>query len=59
MQEVIVIEGGRRERNYWLDLWSGDNASCSGCSHGIPSVRYKKQTVIACSRPSFRPFLAH
>jgi hypothetical protein len=21
MQDVIVIEAGRRERNYWLDLW--------------------------------------
>jgi len=55
MQEVIVIEAGRGERNYWLDPWSGDNASC----RGIPSVRYKKQTVISCSRLSFGPLLTH
>jgi hypothetical protein len=55
MQEVIVIEAGRRERNYWLDLWSGDNASCLD----IPSVRHKKQTVIVCSGLSFGPLLTH
>jgi hypothetical protein len=40
MTETIIIEAGRLERNYWLDL--GDTASCFGCAQARLGVRYKQ-----------------
>src|SRR5260221_12024406 len=55
MQDVIVIEAGRRERNYWLDLWRYRELFrvLAWCD---PSVRYK-QTVIGLLWALIRPFL--
>jgi len=56
MQDVIVIEAGRRERNYWLDLWRYRELFRVLAWRDL-SVRYK-QTVIGVLWALIRPFLA-
>src|SRR5260370_37879020 len=55
MQDVIVIEAGRRERNYWLDLWRYRELFRVLAWRDL-SVRYK-QTVIGVLWALIRPFL--
>src|SRR5690348_16606082 len=55
MQDVIVIEAGRRERNYWLDLWRYRELFRDLAWRDL-SVRYK-QTVIGVLWALIRPFL--
>jgi lipopolysaccharide transport system permease protein len=56
MQDVIVIEAGRRERNYWLDLWQYRELFRVLARRDL-SVRYK-QTVIGVLWALIRPVLA-
>jgi lipopolysaccharide transport system permease protein len=55
MQEVIVIELGRRDRHYWLDLWHYRELFQSLVWRDL-SVRYK-QTAIGVSWVLIRPLL--
>jgi lipopolysaccharide transport system permease protein len=48
MQDLIVIEAGRRERHYWLDLWCYRELFRVLASRDL-AVRYK-QTVIGLLR---------
>ena len=48
MQDLIVIEAGRRERHHWLDLWRYRELLRVLASHDL-AVRYK-QTVIGLLR---------
>ena len=56
MQDVIVIEAGRRERNYWPDLWRYRELFRVLAWRDL-SVRYK-QTVIGVLWALIRPVLA-
>ena len=56
MQDVIVIEAGRSERHYWLDLWRYRELFRVLARRDL-SVRYK-QTVIGLLWALIRPFLA-
>src|SRR6516225_5422000 len=53
--EVIVIEAGRHERNYWLDLWRYRELFRVLAWRDL-AVRYK-QTVIGAAWAIIRPFL--
>jgi lipopolysaccharide transport system permease protein len=55
MQEVIVIEAGRSERHYWLDLWRYRELFHVLAWRDL-SIRYK-QTVIGVLWALVRPFL--
>src|ERR1700732_1506382 len=55
MEDVIVIEPGRHERNYWLDLWRYRELFRVLAWRDL-SVRYK-QTVIGLAWALIRPFL--
>src|SRR6266851_5513973 len=55
MEDVIVIEPGRHERNYWLDLWRYRELFRVLAWRDI-SVRYK-QTVIGAAWALIRPLL--
>jgi lipopolysaccharide transport system permease protein len=55
MQDVIVIEAGRAERHYWLDLWRYRELFRVLAWRDL-SVRYK-QTVIGVTWALIRPFL--
>jgi lipopolysaccharide transport system permease protein len=55
MSEVIVIEPGRYERNYWLDLWRYRELFRVLAWRDL-AVRYK-QTVIGAAWAVIRPFL--
>ena len=55
MQDVIVIEAGRSERHYWLDLWRYRELFRVLAWRDL-SVRYK-QTVIGVLWALIRPFL--
>src|SRR6516164_7944975 len=55
MQDVIVIEAGRRERKYWLDLWRYRELFRVLAWRDL-SVRYK-QTVIGVLWALIRPLL--
>ena len=55
MQDVIVIEAGRRERNYWLDLWRYRELFRVLAWRDL-SVRYK-QTIIGVLWALIRPVL--
>jgi lipopolysaccharide transport system permease protein len=55
MQDVIVIEAGRRERHYWLDLWRYRELFRVLAWRDL-SVRYK-QTVIGVLWALIRPVL--
>jgi lipopolysaccharide transport system permease protein len=55
MQDVIIIEAGRRERHYWLDLWRYRELFRVLAWRDL-SVRYK-QTVIGVLWALIRPVL--
>src|SRR6266478_6495244 len=55
MQDLILIEAGHRERNYWLDLWRYRELFRVLAWRDL-SVRYK-QTVIGVLWALIRPFL--
>jgi lipopolysaccharide transport system permease protein len=55
MQDLIIIEAGRRERHYWLDLWRYRELFRVLAWRDL-SVRYK-QTVIGVLWAFVRPFL--
>jgi lipopolysaccharide transport system permease protein len=55
MQDLLVIEAGRRERHYWLDLWRYRELFRVLAWRDL-SVRYK-QTVIGVIWALIRPFL--
>src|SRR6201982_763517 len=55
MTETIIIEPGRLERNYWLDLWRYRELFRVLAWRDV-SVRYK-QTVIGIAWAVIRPFL--
>ena len=55
MQDLIVIEAGRSERHYWLDLWRYRELFRVLAWRDL-SVRYK-QTVIGVLWALIRPFL--
>src|SRR6266851_2688675 len=55
MAEIIVIEPGRVERNYWLDLWRYRELFRVLAWRDL-AVRYK-QTVIGAAWALIRPFL--
>src|SRR5499427_3325655 len=55
MQDLIVIEAGQRERNYWLDLWRYRELFRVLAWRDL-SVRYK-QTVIGVLWALIRPVL--
>src|SRR5215813_732306 len=55
MQDLIVIEAGQRERNYWLDLWRYRELFRVLAWRDL-SVRYK-QTVIGVLWALIRPLL--
>ena len=55
MQDVIIIEAGRSERHYWLDLWRYRELFQVLAWRDL-SVRYK-QTVIGVLWALIRPFL--
>jgi lipopolysaccharide transport system permease protein len=55
MRDEIVIEAGRSERHYWLDLWRYREL-CRVLAWRDLSVRYK-QTVIGVLWAFIRPFL--
>jgi len=55
MQDLIVIEAGRRDRTYWLDLWRYRELFRVLAWRDL-SVRYK-QTVIGVLWALIRPFL--
>ena len=54
-ERVTVIEPGRAERNYWLDLWRYRELFAILAWRDV-SVRYK-QTVIGVAWALIRPFL--
>lgn len=56
MQEMIVIEAGRAERHYWLDLWRYRELFRVLAWRDL-SVRYK-QTIFGLLWAFIRPFLA-
>ena len=55
MHEIYIIEPGRRERHYWLDLWRYRELFQVLARRDL-SVRYK-QTIIGISWALIRPFL--
>src|SRR5712664_2753892 len=55
MENVIVIEPGRHERNYWLDLWRYRELFRVLAWRDL-AVRYK-QTMIGVAWTLIRPFL--
>ena len=55
MQDVMVIEAGRPERHYWLDLWRYRELFRVLAWRDL-AVRYK-QTVIGVVWAVVRPFL--
>src|SRR5437764_5961969 len=55
MSEVIIIEPGRQERNYWRDLWRYRELFYVLAWRDL-AVRYK-QTVIGVAWAVIRPFL--
>src|SRR5712664_2115434 len=55
MQDVIVIEAGRSDAHYWLDLWRYRELFAVLAWRDL-SVRYK-QTVIGVLWALIRPFL--
>src|SRR5277367_5057704 len=55
MDDVIIIEAGRAERHYWLDLWRYRELFRVLAWRDL-SVRYK-QTVIGVLWALIRPFL--
>ena len=55
MQDVVIIEAGRTERHYWLDLWRYRELFRVLAWRDL-SVRYK-QTVIGVLWALIRPFL--
>jgi hypothetical protein len=55
MPDVIVIEAGRHERNYWLDLWRYRELFRVLAWRDL-AVRYK-QTVIGAVWAVIRPLL--
>src|SRR5436305_15107263 len=55
MSDVIIIEPGRQERNYWSDLWRYRELFYVLAWRDI-AVRYK-QTVIGLAWALIRPFL--
>src|ERR1700761_4485942 len=55
MSDVIVIEAGRQERNYWRDLWRYRELFYVLAWRDV-AVRYK-QTVIGAAWAIIRPFL--
>ena len=55
LQDVIIIESGRRERHYWLDLWRYRELFRVLAWRDL-SVRYK-QTVIGVAWALIRPVL--
>src|SRR5438067_10105365 len=55
MTDVIVIEPGLRERNYWRDLWHYRELFYVLAWRDV-AVRYK-QTVIGAAWALIRPFL--
>src|SRR5260370_6665959 len=55
MAEIIVIEPGRYERNYWLDLWRYRELFRVLAWRDL-RVRYK-QTVIGAAWAVIRPFI--
>src|ERR1700726_203372 len=55
MPDVIIIEAGRHERNYWLDLWRYRELFRVLAWRDL-AVRYK-QTVIGAAWAVIRPFL--
>src|ERR1700740_1289228 len=55
MAEIIVIEPGRYERNYWVDLWRYRELFRVLAWRDL-AVRYK-QTVIGAAWAFIRPFL--
>src|SRR5580698_4145612 len=55
MEEVIIIEPGRRARHYWLELWRYRELFQVLAWRDL-SVRYK-QTAIGVSWALIRPFL--
>src|SRR6266478_5074620 len=55
MQDLILIEAGHRERNYWLDLWRYRELFRVLAWRDL-TVRYK-QTVIGVLWALIRPFL--
>src|SRR5204862_7682728 len=56
MADIIVIEPGRQERNYWRDLWRYRELFYVLAWRDL-AVRYK-QTVIGVAWAVVRPFLA-
>src|SRR5271166_5076932 len=56
MEDVIIIEPGRHERNYWADLWRYRELFRVLAWRDL-AVRYK-QTVIGAAWAVIRPFLA-
>ena len=56
MQELIILEHGRRDRNYWLDLWRYRELFRVLAWRDV-SIRYK-QTVIGVLWAVIRPLLA-
>jgi lipopolysaccharide transport system permease protein len=56
MRDVIIIERGRHERNYWVDLWRYRELFRVLAWRDL-AVRYK-QTVIGALWAVIRPFLA-
>src|SRR5262245_64758172 len=55
MQDAILIEAGRRERHYWIDLWRYRELFRVLAWRDL-SVRYK-QTVIGAIWALIRPLL--
>src|ERR1700732_1603063 len=55
MEDVIVIEPGRHERNYWIDLWRYRELFRVLAWRDL-AVRYK-QTVIGAAWAVIRPFI--
>src|SRR5215467_114884 len=56
MKDLIIIEAGRRERHYWLELWRYRELFMVLAWRDL-SVRYK-QTVIGVLWALIRPLLA-
>jgi lipopolysaccharide transport system permease protein len=56
MQDILVIEPGRRERHYWLELWRYRELFQVLAWRDL-SIRYK-QTIIGVAWALIRPFLA-
>jgi hypothetical protein len=55
MAEIIIIEPGRPERNYWVDLWRYRGLFRVLAWRDL-AVRYK-QTIIGAAWAVIRPFL--